>query len=100
MQHPDPSEAMEAMEKCVSCHQAVRGGKLLRCFHALCAECVDEHTRGNGTRLCPRCTKETESLPSAQLPSLPSNVTGALCDDLDGELRTNGKMKENAKIGF
>ncbi|XP_065191817.1 E3 ubiquitin-protein ligase TRIM71-like [Sycon ciliatum] len=54
---------------CVSCRSSSTRGKLLKCFHSVCVQCLETHTSDDSSVKCPDCGATTPP-PSAGVPLL------------------------------
>ncbi|XP_065189412.1 E3 ubiquitin-protein ligase TRIM45-like [Sycon ciliatum] len=45
--------------ECGSCRSSSKHGKLLKCLHSLCVECLEKHISGKGSVGCPECGATT-----------------------------------------
>eukprot|EP00117_Sycon_ciliatum_P047484 scpid70439/ scgid33919/ E3 ubiquitin-protein ligase TRIM56; RING finger protein 109; Tripartite motif-containing protein 56 len=54
---------------CVSCGSSSTRGKLLKCFHSVCVQCLETHTSDDSSVKCPDCGATTPP-PSAGVPLL------------------------------
>ena len=51
--------------ECGSCRSSSKHGKLLRCLHSLCVQCLEKHTRSKGSVICTECGTVTPPPPLA-----------------------------------
>ncbi|XP_065188596.1 E3 ubiquitin-protein ligase TRIM45-like [Sycon ciliatum] len=56
--------------ECGSCRSSSKHGKLLKCLHALCVECLENYISGKGSVGCPECGTTTPPPPLAGVPLL------------------------------
>ncbi|XP_065180088.1 E3 ubiquitin-protein ligase TRIM71-like [Sycon ciliatum] len=45
--------------ECGSCRSSSKHGKLLKCLHSLCVECLEKYINGKGSVGCPECGRVT-----------------------------------------
>ncbi|XP_065188604.1 E3 ubiquitin-protein ligase TRIM56-like [Sycon ciliatum] len=56
--------------ECGSCRSSSKHGKLLKCLHSLCVECLEKYISGKGSVGCPECGTTTPPPPLAGVPLL------------------------------
>eukprot|EP00117_Sycon_ciliatum_P028519 scpid106197/ scgid22907/ len=56
--------------ECGSCSSSSKHGKLLKCLHSLCVECLEKYISGKGSVGCPECGTTTPPPPLAGVPLL------------------------------
>ncbi|XP_065188623.1 E3 ubiquitin-protein ligase TRIM56-like [Sycon ciliatum] len=88
--------------ECGSCRSSSKHGKLLKCLHALCVECLEKYISGKGSVGCPECGTTTPApqrgvpllqyLPNSDVSSDGNEATAStqsrkLCDECAEDTR-------------